>query len=149
MATMAGGAALLSADLPAVSPLPETTLDTRASVLQSPAALKPLKTDRHADGRLYVHAKINGKRLRFMLDTGASHTVISAYDARRLGIPITGATRVRTAGGDVTARYGAVSRVDLGADSIKNQQVLVLDNIPTSLLGMDLLRTLEQTYIVL
>jgi aspartyl protease family protein len=38
------------------------------------------------DGHFHVEARINGTRLRMLVDTGASQVVLSPSDARRLGI---------------------------------------------------------------
>ncbi len=39
-----------------------------------------------SDGHFYVAATVNGVKIRFMVDTGASRVVISPRDAQRLGI---------------------------------------------------------------
>jgi len=38
------------------------------------------------DGHFHVEARVNGTRLRMLVDTGASQVVLSPADARRLGI---------------------------------------------------------------
>lgn len=40
---------------------------------------------RDADGHFYVDAEVNGKPVRFLVDTGASEIVLSPQDAERLG----------------------------------------------------------------
>ncbi len=37
------------------------------------------------DGHFYVQAKVNGNRVTFMVDTGASDIVLTPNDARRIG----------------------------------------------------------------
>ncbi|MBS0563061.1 MAG: TIGR02281 family clan AA aspartic protease [Proteobacteria bacterium] len=39
-----------------------------------------------ADGHFYVDATVNGTRLTFLIDTGASDIVLTPADARRIGI---------------------------------------------------------------
>ena len=40
------------------------------------------------DGHFHVEARINGTRLRLLVDTGASQVVLSPADARRLGLDL-------------------------------------------------------------
>jgi len=100
-----------------------------------------------ADGHFHVEARINGTRLRLLVDTGASQVVLSPADARRLGFdladldfhhlsetangPVTGAP--------VTLREVAVGEVRLGdvAASVNGAEM------SESLLGMSFLSRLS------
>ncbi|VAV96147.1 Aspartyl protease [hydrothermal vent metagenome] len=44
-----------------------------------------IKLRRAADGHYYVNTEVNGKTVRFMVDTGASDIVLTPEDARRAG----------------------------------------------------------------
>ncbi len=46
----------------------------------------PLELWRAADGLFYVDGDINGHRVRFVVDTGASMVILTANDARRAGV---------------------------------------------------------------
>ena len=39
--------------------------------------------EREANGHFYVHAKVNGELVRFLIDTGASGVSLTEKDARR------------------------------------------------------------------
>lgn len=98
-------------------------------------------------GHFVVDARVNGQRVRFMVDTGATDTVLSPDDARRLGVDVDGldyAYAAETANG---VGYGAAWR----ADSLEVGPIR-LDGFPMSvnkapmsgsLLGMSFLGRLE------
>jgi len=44
-----------------------------------------LEFRRSGDGHFYIDAEVNGRTVRFLVDTGASDVVLSPADARRLG----------------------------------------------------------------
>jgi len=44
-----------------------------------------LEFRRSGDGHFYIDAEVNGRPVRFLVDTGASEVVLSPADARRLG----------------------------------------------------------------
>jgi aspartyl protease family protein len=47
-----------------------------------------LVTPQDERGAFVVIGKVNGQRVRFVVDTGASDTVLSPADARRIGLPV-------------------------------------------------------------
>jgi aspartyl protease family protein len=78
------------------------------------------------DGHYWINARINGTRLRLMVDTGATVTAISQDVAGAAGIkpdPLGPEARVETANGTVSAeparidslRFGSIAARDLGA----------------------------------
>ncbi len=96
------------------------------------------------DGYFHVEGRVNGTRLRFLVDTGASQVVLSPADARRLGLDVerlafTQVTETANGfgrGAPVTLRQIEVGglRVDQVAASV-NQA-----DMSESLLGMSFLR---------
>lgn len=64
------------------------------------------------DGHYYVNGSINGKPVRFMVDTGATYVAVSETLAARLGIPRGRAASFNTAAGTV---QGSLSREQLVA----------------------------------
>lgn len=95
---------------------------------------------RDQDGGFYVTGKVNGRPVRFLVDTGASDVVLSPADARRLGIDVDTLTfghPVETANGQ---GFGAPITVDtLQVGSISLTQAPVSVNkaaMSSSLLGM-------------
>ena len=98
-------------------------------------------------GHYFVDALLNGQRVRFMVDTGATETVLSPEDARRIGIPVdslTYAYESETANGK---GYGAaydLTSLEVGAIKLDGFRVMV-NKAPMgqSLLGMSFLERLE------
>lgn len=97
------------------------------------------------DGLYYLDADFaDGKRARFLIDTGASVTVLTGADARRLGVKptegTTGGARLRTAGGMTIARSATIARMDIAGRQLRNIRVAIIDNgLPVSLLGQNAL----------
>ena len=99
------------------------------------------------DGLYYLEAQFaNGGRARFLIDTGASVTVLTGDDARRLGVQPTdgaGGANLRTAGGMTTARSATIARMDIAGRPLRNIRVAIIDNgLPVSLLGQNALSEL-------
>ncbi len=106
-----------------------------------------LSFDAGPDGHFYVQALVNGGRVTFMVDTGASDVVLAPDDARRIGIDP--ATLVfdqfaETANGRVS---GAAIRLDnLAIGSIEMSRLPATVNgadMSDSLLGMEFLNRLH------
>jgi len=113
-------------------------LSTSMPITQSYASSLPV--ERGIDGRLYMKVDINGKSVRVIVDTAASHSVLRSEDARLAEVMITGETRLRTAGGNSLLVAGT---------HFENHRVLIAEHLPISLLGMDVLQTLKGTTITL
>ena len=102
---------------------------------------------RSADGHFYIDAMVNGRQVRFLVDTGASEIVLSPDDAARVGFERSGLVfnkRYQTANGTgwgapVTLRYIAAGtiRFDGVAASVNNA------SMSESLLGMTFLDRLS------
>lgn len=114
-----------------------------------PVALgdRELVVPQGADGHYWVVARVNGERVRFMVDTGATDTVLSPDDARRIGVDVAGLRYDREASTANGIGYGAAlvaDRLDVGPISFFGFPVVV-NRAPmgTSLLGMSFLRRLE------
>lgn len=100
-----------------------------------------------ADGGYALVARVNGQRVRFAVDTGATDTVLSPDDARRIGVDM---DRLRYVVESETANgkgYGAPYVADslaVGPLALANFK-LTVNQAPmsTSLLGMSFLSKLE------
>lgn len=100
-----------------------------------------------ADGHFHVEARINGTRLRLLVDTGASQVVLSPADARRLGFDLAAldfrhmseTANGPVSGAPVTLREIAVGDVRLAdvAASVNGAEM------SESLLGMSFLSRLS------
>jgi aspartyl protease family protein len=106
-----------------------------------------LVVSRDQDGGFYLMGQVNGQVVRFLVDTGASETVLSPADAKRIGVD-TSALRfdlpAETANG---VGYGASFIADsLAVGTIRFTSVPMLVNqapMSSSLLGMSFLKRLE------
>ncbi|MEZ5560365.1 MAG: retropepsin-like aspartic protease [Pseudomonadales bacterium] len=125
---------------------PEQRADLETQLHFALAAAEGIPVER-SDGALYVPARMGGNRVRLLVDTGATTTVVSAAVAARLGgEPLPNVVRVRTAAGIVEARVLRVRDVQIGGLGLDALDVLVLDQAPPEadgLLGMDVLSRLE------
>jgi aspartyl protease family protein len=100
-----------------------------------------------AGGSFYIFGEANGVRIRFLIDTGASDTVLSPSDAQSLGIDL-GAldfSRIyQTANGMGRGAPYTLERLDVGPISISGMPVSVNEaDMSSSLLGMTFLRRLR------
>ena len=121
----------------------QTAQPSYASVI----ADNQIKLRRAADGHYYVNTEVNGKTLRFMVDTGASDIVLTQSDARRLGFDPDTLNYLGTA---YTAN-GAVSTAPIRLDSLSIgpitdtglRAVINGGDLDISLLGMSYLQRFE------
>ena len=127
---------------PAARPAP-----LRGSQVSEPSVSAASLT-KAADGHFWAEGLVNGSRIRFLVDTGASSVALTPFDAQRLGIePATLIydTPVHTANGD-----GLAARVRLASLSIAGTRMNGVDavvigrGLPTSLLGMSYLGRLSR-----
>lgn len=99
------------------------------------------------DGAYVVDGLVDGQRVRFVVDTGATETVLSPADARRVGVPVDTLDygyKTETANGTgYGAAYDAPS-LEVGAIKLEGFRVMV-NKAPmsTSLLGMSFLQRLD------
>jgi aspartyl protease family protein len=107
------------------------------------------------DGHFWVDAKVNGRAVRFMIDSGASTTTISRAFAQAAGVPIgTQRAVVGTANGPVSAILAYADRLQVGPIERTDFPVDINEHDDTNLLGMNFLSSLrswrvEGNYLVL
>ncbi|MDB5428400.1 MAG: family clan aspartic protease [Phenylobacterium sp.] len=98
-------------------------------------------------GGFFVMGQINGRPVRFLIDTGASDTVLSPADARRLGVDVAALHFDHVAETANGLGYGAPFTADsLAVGPIKFANVpMAINQSPMSysLLGMTFLRRLD------
>lgn len=119
--------------------------------VQTPAASgrRSVTIARDRRGHFQVEARVDGRRLNFMVDTGASVIALTATDAKRLGLfPAFNdyKARVQTANGTVTAAPVTLGSVDVGGLVVRDVQALVMpDNaLSENLLGLAFLTKLKR-----
>ena len=126
------------------------------SLLSSPASqaasAQPPSTDaavvKSADGHYWAEANVNGKAVRFLVDTGATAVALTREDAQRLGFNPVSADytyTVTTANGQTRAAPIKLSMVSVAGARVENVDALVIEKgLGTSLLGMTYLGRLSR-----
>jgi aspartyl protease family protein len=90
------------------------------------------------DGHFMAAGSINGRPVRFMVDTGATTVALGQDEAQRLGLDLSGAQRAltQTANGAVPVFVTTLSRVRVGEVELTNIAATVLPQpLPFVLLG--------------
>jgi aspartyl protease family protein len=100
---------------------------------------------RQDDGHYWLMVDINGKPVRFMLDSGATMTAINATTASEVGVEADGYPIIlSTANGRITAKRGVVRSLSVGPHSIENHQVVVSERFgDVNVLGMNFLNSMQ------
>jgi aspartyl protease family protein len=137
------GVALLAPSLPrSESPAPPQAPAEAAAARVEPAGngLARREIARSADGHFYLDAQVNGARIRFLVDTGASIVALTPADAQRAGIalPTARATAIG-AGGAVEVMPVTIDRIAIGPLEARAVPGAVARELPVSLLGQSFL----------
>ena len=103
---------------------------------------------RRLNGEFAITGKVNGQRVTFLFDTGASIVVLTAADARRAGIDTTDLSfdvPVTTANGAAMAAEVRLDTIAVGPIVMPNVRALVArpGALEESLLGMSFLERLK------
>lgn len=106
-----------------------------------------LRVPRDDGGHFSVTANINGRDVRFMIDSGATTTSMSVAAARSVGVDVSETgfpVIVETANGTAEMRRARLARLTIGPIKRQDFPVLVSDTLgDTNLLGMNFLDTLR------
>lgn len=111
------------------------------------ASARSVGIARNAQGHFDVDGRVNGRRIDFMVDTGASVVALTARDAARLGIhPSRNVVDVKTANGTVRAAPARLDVVEIGGLELRDVAALVLpdDSLSDNLLGLSFLSRLHR-----
>lgn len=108
---------------------------------------EPMTVRMAPDGHFWVTADVNGNAVRFMIDSGASYTAMSAEAARAAGIePDRFSMKVvlNTANGMVEADRATVRELRVGSLSMQDHAIVIASAFgDTNVLGMNFLSELE------
>lgn len=134
---------------------PPSGLERSAFAVSSSPQRTQIDTDaigipRSTDGLFYTNATTDEASIRFVIDTGATHVVLSHADARKLGNTIlkrrTG--KIQTAGGSIDVDWVIIGRIEVAGVALQDLEAAVPRNdIAISLLGQNALAQFSQLQI--
>ena len=98
------------------------------------------------DGHFWVDATINGQKVKFLVDSGATMTTIDRETATRAGVTISPNRNqiVRTGNGFVRVSSGRADELKVGTIERADFPVHVTESDGLNVLGMNFLSTLER-----
>ena len=127
---------------------------SRVGVARAPAAPQAASGEARVElsadlqGHFVVHPTLDGRRMRMLVDTGASVIALSHEDATLAGLRPAArdyTVPMATANGAVSAARVRIGEVRIGAITVRGVEAVVLPpgSLRTSLLGMSFLRRLS------
>jgi aspartyl protease family protein len=98
------------------------------------------------DGHFWVDAKVNGRDVKFLVDSGATTTTIDRDTAQAAGIQISARRDqyVRTGNGIVRVASGRADELTVGGITRHGVALQIADNDDLSVLGMNYLSSLSR-----
>jgi aspartyl protease family protein len=126
------------------------TVETALRSDEMPAAMPAVRGGavmKATDGHFWAEGEVDGARVRFLVDTGATAVALTPADAARLGIDLSklryGSTVV-TAGGRARAAPVKLASVSVAGARLADVDALVIEKgLDASLLGMSYLGRLS------
>ncbi len=151
-ALMLGAAGLITPLLDRSATAPSQPAPVAALASAQPAVSsgrRSITIPRDRRGHFQTEARVDGRRIDFMVDTGASVIALTAVDAKRLGIfPSFNdyKAEVRTANGTVKAAPVTLNSVDVGGLVVRDVRALVMPDkaLSENLLGLSYLTKLKR-----
>jgi aspartyl protease family protein len=130
----------------AVKAMPAATL---AMATSAPAGSRTLSIPRDFRGHFATEGRIDGQRIAFMVDTGASVIALNESSAARFGlrpVPNQYTARVSTANGTIKAAPARLDRVEIGGLVVRDVDAMVLPDeaLSENLLGLSFLSKLKR-----
>ena len=127
--------------------MPARTAVEPATVAQ--AGLRSLSIPRDSRGHFATEGRIDGQRIAFMVDTGASVVALNESSAARFGLrPLRGDYRatVTTANGMVKAAPTRIAMLEVGGLIVRDVDAMVLPDeaLSENLLGLSFLSRLKR-----
>lgn len=101
-----------------------------------------------SDGHFWADGEVNGRSVRFLVDTGATAVALTPEDAQKLGIDpaqLQYGYKVVTAGGQIRAASVRIAHMTVAGATLDDVDALVIEKgLDTSLLGMTYLGRLSR-----
>ena len=123
--------------------------EDKAKPRQVRSGPRSLIVSSNRQGHFQVDANVDGRRIDFMIDSGASLVILRETDAARVGIrptPRDYSATVTTANGKVRAARARLNRVEVGDITVYDVAALVLPDeaLSQNLLGVSFLSRLRR-----
>ena len=98
------------------------------------------------DGHFWVAAKLNGRDVKFLVDSGATTTTVDRETAAAAGVAISPRRNqfVRTGNGVVRVASGRADELSVGGITRRNVAIEIADNDDLNVLGMNYLSSLSR-----
>lgn len=145
-----GSYAARFADRSMVHPAPQAASARPAEARPEPVSYgRTLTLEANRQGHFQVEARVEGRYVDFMVDTGASLVILRETDAANVGIhPSPGdyTATVSTANGKIKAAPAKLERVEVGGIVVYDVRALVLPDevLSQNLLGVSFLSRLKR-----
>lgn len=104
-----------------------------------------LRVRRSGDGHFWVDAEVNGRPLRFMIDSGATTTTLARAAASSAGVEASSGfgVMVETANGTVVMDRGRIAQLRLGPIRREDLPVHIANGDMINVIGMNFLSSLS------
>ena len=98
------------------------------------------------DGHFWVEGRINGVRVKFLVDSGATMTTVDRETARAAGVAVSARADqlVRTGNGIIKVSSGRARDLEIGGITRRDIGLQVADNDDLNVLGMNFLSSLSR-----
>lgn len=98
------------------------------------------------DGHFWVTARLNGRDVKFLVDSGATVTTIDRETAERAGVRVSSRRDefVRTGNGIIRVSSGRAAELQVGGITRSDVGLQVADNDDLNVLGMNFLSSLSR-----
>ena len=133
-----------------MTPAQASTSARKAAAVETPAPSgRSLSIPRDSRGHFQAEGRIDGQRIGFMVDTGASVIALNETSAARFGLrPSRGDynATVSTANGTIKAARTRLAMVELGGLIVRDVEAMVLPDeaLSENLLGLSFLSKLKR-----
>lgn len=98
------------------------------------------------DGHFWVEARLNGEKVKFLVDSGATMTTIDRQTAQRAGVEVSPRRDqfVRTGNGIIRVSTGRASELEVGGITRNGVGLQVAESDNLNVLGMNFLSSLSR-----
>jgi aspartyl protease family protein len=98
------------------------------------------------DGHFWVDAKLNGRDVKFLVDSGATTTTVDRDTAKAAGVEVSSHRDqyVRTGNGVIRVASGRASELSVGGITRRDVALEIADNDDLNVLGMNFLSSLSR-----